>query len=108
MSHFSLGEMWVEASRDLKIRVVVPFTLETRQYPVLVCDFGSPNGLVVLEDWDESLAEFAQARGFGFSCMYAGPYDRDDIIDALQDWGWARTPSDAPDWYVDEPYSTQR
>ena len=99
--------MWLEASRDLGIRVVSPFTLEAVRYPALVCDFGSANGMVILEVWDEAQAAVAQAHGYEYSCMDAGPYDRDEIVEALQERGWAKSPSDAPSWHCEAPHHDQ-
>jgi hypothetical protein len=57
--------------------------------------------IVTTDDLDAQsrLLSVADARGFGVSAMSAhdGPYDRDVMIEVLNDWGWASS-EPAPAW----------
>lgn len=106
----SLEQMWRQASLDLGIRVVIPFQLDLgsgqmASFPVLVCDFGGDQGVVVFQDWDAALARTASDRGFGYSCMDGDEYNRDYAIEVLHDWGWARSLTEAPSWYSPPTYN---
>jgi hypothetical protein len=37
--------------------------------------------------------------GYGYSYTDAATYQRHAFIDILNDWSWARDPTNAPDWY---------
>jgi hypothetical protein len=101
----ALAQMWLQASRDLGIRVVAPFLLDLGEgkaasFPVLVRDFGGDNGIVVFEEWDAAHAGLASGKGFGYSCMKGDVYDRDYAMEVLRDWGWTRPLAEAPSWYA--------
>jgi hypothetical protein len=98
----ALAKGWLEAAKDLDLRVRAPFVLDTKagaraEFDVLVQDFGGKNGMVLMQQWDSAKAEIAKAAGFGFSCMDGGPYDRESTIEALKDWGWCGS-GPAPSW----------
>jgi len=76
-----LGQSWIEAGEDLGLRVVAPFVLttnagESHTYDAVVCDFGSRQGMLLMEKWDESKARVATAGGYGYTCMDASQYKR--------------------------------
>src|SRR6187431_251620 len=88
-----LGHQWLQAARDLRIRVTAPFTLVTAagqhiEFDALVHEFGAPNGMLLIAAWSEQKAEAASRQGYGFSCMDGGAYDRQSAIEALKDWSW--------------------
>jgi hypothetical protein len=110
-SHKRLTEAWRKASRDLGIEVEIPFTLQLKsgvkiEADVLVMNFGHVNGMFVspcdifLGHDDEIVS-----AGYGY-CEAISPtfptYDRNEFIDALNDWGWSGPPNQHPDWYVDD------
>ena len=89
-----LGQSWVEAGADLGLRVAAPFVLTTESgqtfsYDAAVYDFGSSQGMLLMEKWDETKAKAAAENGFGYSCMEAFPYERESTIEVLRDWGWS-------------------
>lgn len=97
-----LGQSWLEASADLGVRVTAPFELRTEAgesyaYEAIVHDFGSVRGMLLMEKWDETKVRVAEEHGYGYSCMDAGPYDRDSTIEVLRDWGWSSS-GVAPSW----------
>lgn len=103
---------WREPAADLGFRFVAPFTLEhageTLTYLGWLPQFSSPYGMLIITveslDEQERLMDAARARGFHYSCMSPSddPYDRDVVIDVLNDWGWASSEA-APGWYTPSP-----
>jgi len=96
-----LGNVWRKAAADLGLRVTAPFVLSTPNgeflFDVLVHDFGSERGMLLMERWSDEKAQAAKLLGYGFSCLGAGTYDRNGFIDVLQDWGWFGS-SPIPAW----------
>jgi hypothetical protein len=97
-----LGRSWLLASNDLGLRVTIPFLLTTDSgdslhYDVLVNDFGSTLGMLLMETWDEDKAKLAAENGYGYSCIDCAPYDRESTIEVLRDWGWSGSAM-APAW----------
>jgi hypothetical protein len=101
----ALARAWLKAADDLQIEVVAPFRLESGfQFVALVRFFGAPNGMLVLDSWDEERAAAAENFGFGFSCMdspFYETYDRERFIEVLTDWTWTGDPEHRPDWYTE-------
>jgi len=97
----ALGKVWHQAGADLGLRVTAPFVLSTPNgeflFDVLVHDFGSEQGMLLMESWSDEKAQAARLLGYGFSCLGAGAYDRSGFINVLQDWGWSGS-STAPAW----------
>jgi hypothetical protein len=97
-----LASAWRRAADDLGIEVVVPYRLDERfVFVALVRNFGSPNGMLVLAEWDEKSAAAAEQQGFGFSCMdspFYEKYDRQLFVDVLSDWTWTGDPEQTPAW----------
>ena len=108
---------WLEASRDLGIRVVAPFVLTVneseREYVALVRDFGRPKGILVavslcapgsrgrIESFAATVMSFAASAGYGCSILNAASYstyERQHFIDTLFDWGYAGPPDARPSW----------
>jgi len=97
-----LGRVWVQAGADLGFRVSAPFALTTDagrvlHYDAAVHDFGSKNGMLLMESWSKEKGDAAAHSGFGYSCMGAGAYDRQSTIEVLQDWGWSGS-GPPPEW----------
>jgi hypothetical protein len=103
---------WREASRDLSIEFISPFTLkdgdDTLSYVGLVPRVGSKRGtaIIIENDLDRQarLCRVAEAHGYGVSCH--GPdgseYDRDVFIEVLNDWEWV-VDQPPPPWYSGPP-----
>jgi hypothetical protein len=99
---------WREAAQDLGFRFVAPFTLEdqgqTLSYLGWLPQFGSDHGMLIVTtddlDAQNRLLFVADARGFGVSAMSteSNPYDRNGVIEVLNDWGWTSS-EPAPAWY---------
>jgi hypothetical protein len=105
-------ERWRKASRDLGFRFEAPFTLRDSStsltYLGWLPQFSGPSGMLIITadslDEQQRLMDAARARGFHYSCMSPSddPYDREVIIDVLNDWGWASS-EPAPAWYTPSP-----
>jgi hypothetical protein len=67
-------------------------------FDALVHDFGADHGMVLMEKWDAAKAEAASAQGYGYSCISAGPYSRENMIEILRDWTWSRGDDSKPIW----------
>jgi hypothetical protein len=101
----ALATAWLKAADDLQIEVVAPFQIGSRfEFVALVRFFGAPNGMLVLDSWDEERAAAAERSGFGFSCMdspFYQTYDRARFVEVLTDWTWTGDPVRRPDWYTE-------
>ena len=106
-------QAWLEAAKDLGIRVVAPFSLEITPgeatvYEAHVLDFGGPKGAVVgiLED-DPPWKDIRKTYGYYGSNL--GPqyrqYKRQLFIDTLNDWRWFGALQEQPSWYTGKPWS---
>ena len=69
--------------------------------------FGAKAGMLVLTEYDSAQCEVASTCGFGYSCISESdePYERQDFIDLLNDWGWSVSDQAAPVWYSGAPCS---
>jgi hypothetical protein len=99
---------WEQAAADLGFRFLAPYTLESEgkriEYFGHLPDFGSKRGmLVIVGSYTADQLEAAEKQGFGYSCLSAdnSPYDRDQFIEMLKDWGWSSTERSAPEWVGD-------
>ena len=106
-----LAAKWRRVAHDLGLDVVTPFELALAsgaraRVPVLIHGFGGPRGMLIVDEYRESLAngwaeEVVQA-GYGFSVMSdpgsAEEYDRAVTIEVLADWGWYGPESEKPGW----------
>ena len=103
---------WRQAGEDLGIRVTAPAELRGPAgapflREVLVRDFGSPAGLVVVSQRTERrLRSTLRALGERLSLCIAEArhpraYSRAAFISELEDWGWFGKPGGQPDWYVE-------
>jgi hypothetical protein len=104
-----LVAIWREASRDLGLRLEAPFTLllvsgATVVARLLVRDFGAVNGMLILTDHSHvrSNADDVVAAGFGYSTLSEPApdeqYDRESVVEMLQDWGWSGPEDRRPSW----------
>lgn len=111
-----LVENWLAAAEDLGIRVTAPVELrDTAGAPfhceVLVHDFASPNGGVVVSRTTERRVR-QQIRSLGDGIWVCITSDRavnsqKHIVDELLDWGWFGAPGEEPGWYAERmPRST--
>jgi|GEM_PF-1257136 hypothetical protein len=102
-------QKWREASQDLCFQFISPFTLPDSDYTLayvgLLPEFGSSRGTLIIDYDDSQYKKFirvASERGYGYSYMSMSyePYNREVIIDVLNDWGWCGSPDSKPSWYT--------
>jgi hypothetical protein len=107
----AISQAWLEAAKDLGIRVVAPFKVqgtepETATYEAHILDFGGPRGTVagVLDD---QLHDCRVTHGFYCTNLSASyrQYNRQHFIDTLNDWGWFGPLELRPLWYTGKPWS---
>jgi hypothetical protein len=107
----AISQAWLEAAKDLGIRVTGPFTVQTGggkvvTYEAYVPDFGGPKGSVtgVLND---KLRDCRATQDY--YCSNLSPsyrrYNRQLFIDTLNDWGWFGPTALRPAWYTGKPWS---
>ncbi|GHT35576.1 hypothetical protein FACS189434_13600 [Bacteroidia bacterium] len=87
---------WLRVSRELGFKIVTPylFTLNgvEQEAFAFLPEYGSPNGIIIdlmIEPYyetNEDVKVFAKIKACFWSFIGTG-YDRDLIIDALEDWG---------------------
>jgi hypothetical protein len=102
-----ISAAWLNASADLGIRVVAPFSImvstgESLLYEAHIVDFGGPKGMVVgLPDRDY-IGDIRGNLGYGSSDLFAAyrQYDRKLFIDTLNDWRWFGREDEKPSWYT--------
>jgi hypothetical protein len=104
-----MAQAWLDASGDLRIRVVHPFKFvaasghEAETVGVYLPDFGCPQGTVLLCRFDpEELSELLETTEYfssGLNPRYYEPYRRKRFVHTLSDWGWYGPPDAVPDWY---------
>jgi hypothetical protein len=104
-----ISHAWTEASADLGIRVVAPFTLtvegeDTFLYEAHILDFGAPKGTVVRSQTNDSGKN--RSSGYFYSTLYPSyrKYSRQLFIDTLNDWGWFGPKDREPPWYTGKPW----
>lgn len=105
-------EAWRKAEVDLGIKIQSPFVLEEFSSDVfasvLIKDFGSKKGTVILTT--DSMENFNVPEKYGFYCSALHPssykkYDRESFIETLNDWGFYGDDSNKPDWYTGESWT---
>jgi len=107
MSFEKVIHAWRQAADDLQIKIQVPFILitadnRTVKYDLLIENFGSKLGTLILSMDD--MTEFNTAKKLGYYCSALNPdsyskYDRANFIDTLNDWGFYGETSNKPNWY---------
>ncbi len=105
-----IQKAWQRAAKDLGIEVEIPFSLggESWDAELLVKEFGSPKGTVVLARSSENLKakfEVAKRMGFFVSAVATNSYDRESFVDTLNDWGYFGDPDSVPHWYSRKPWT---
>lgn len=106
------AQAWIDASHDLGIEFVHPFTFTTkggRKFTTtggLVSHFGSPTGTLVITRYDSvEVSEASEDTDFcltGLNPNSYEPYHRDTYIETLNEWGWFGPNDKKPLWFADE------
>ena len=106
-----ISHAWLEAAKDLEIRVTAPFTIDVEEdephiYEAHVKDFGGSKGTVV-GVVDDRLDDCRAAQGYYSSNLTPSyrSYQRQHFIDTLNDWGWFGPQELRPDWYTGKSWS---
>lgn len=99
---------WKRVAKDLGIEIVTPFEMTFPNgsritVSALVKNFGAKRGMLVDEDWNvlKPHADLMVECGYGYSAMSGGPadqYERSEIIEVLEDWGWSGAADKKPAW----------
>jgi hypothetical protein len=107
----TISAAWLEAARDLGIRVVAPFTMHVSEdekvtYEAHLLDFGGPKGMVV-GVLDDKLQDCRSTQGYYCSNLATSYrlYERKHFIDTLNDWGWYGPMELRPSWYTGASWS---
>lgn len=106
----AISQAWLDAAKDLGIRVAAPFTVQADEEPVTyeahVVDFGGPKGTVV-GVLEEKLDDCRATQGFYRSNLSPScrSYERQHFIFTLNDWGWYGPEGLRPAWYTGESWS---
>jgi hypothetical protein len=99
---------WRRAALEFGISATIPYVMETPSGNVectaYLPDFGGPNGMVVFARFEvlttaepKQFWKIAEARGLYASHMRVSPeYNRDQFVDALNDWGYFGNTDRAP------------
>jgi hypothetical protein len=107
----AISQAWLEAAKDLGIRVTAPFTVqvaadEPNTYEAHVLDFGGTKGTVV-GGLDDKLRDCRATQGY--YCSNLAPsyrcYKKQHFIDTLNDWGWFGPTELRPAWSTGESWS---
>jgi len=102
-------QVWQEAANDLKLEIIVNFSLNLSSgYQIntdlLLLNFGDKQGMLIVRDygkvklWLDEINE----QNYGFSVLSNSTknetYIRSDFIELLKDWEWTGQDSKKPDW----------
>jgi hypothetical protein len=105
---------WLEAARDLEIRVTAPFNIvtesgEVETYEALISDFGGAKGTLIgkIVGYDADPTESRSKAGYFASNLSESyrKYDREFFIATLDDWQWFGEAERRPTWYTGKPWS---
>ncbi|WP_445428663.1 hypothetical protein [Alishewanella sp. HL-SH05] len=101
-------QSWLDAAEDLEILFISPYIFigsDGQEYQItgLLPQFGGPNGTLITsrKDSEEACFETSKLKGFqgtGLNPSYYDKYDREHVIETLQDWGW-NSKEPKPTWY---------
>lgn len=109
-----MAQAWLDAADDLGIRVEHPFQFNSTSgmvattYGVYLPDFGSPSGALITCRFDSEEVQTAAGDTEYFESAlnphHYEPYNRQEFIDTLNDWGWFGSPADVPRWFTGSPW----
>jgi hypothetical protein len=104
------AKAWINASKDLGIIYIHPFTFKTKDGNQvettggLLPDFGGPNGTLLQTRFDSDDVYEAEENSAidyyssGLNPHSYEPYNRELYIETLIDWGWFGK-ANPPSWY---------
>jgi hypothetical protein len=110
-----LIKAWVKASKDLGVLIETPFLLkidnEEIKYDLLIKNFGSASGTLILTIDD--MIYFNKAEKQGFYCSALNPfhyekYNKNIFIETLNDWGFFGKEEFKPAWYDGYVYDHEK
>jgi hypothetical protein len=101
---------WVEAAKDLKIRIVHPFKFksacgeEFETQGVYLPDFGSTTGTLLTCRFDsDEVMDLSEETSYYQAALNPHcyePYNREVYVAALNDWGWFGNENEIPYWFA--------
>ena len=104
-----MAQAWLDAAKDLGIRVQHPFMFTTKQGVTATCrgvflpDFGGPKGALLTCRFDsDKTLDLTDDTDYFMSWLNPHnyePYRREKYIDTLNDWGWFGDPAKVPSWF---------
>jgi len=107
--------VWEQAEKDLEINVTAPFILELKDgrsliYIARILDFGSRKGTLVFDIEEKS--ELFVGKEYGYYCSalnmeYYKSYNRKELIETLEDWGYFGEEKNRPNWYSGKYYKVE-
>lgn len=105
--NLELVKAWQFAGAALNVTVLAPYQITLRDQRVVdveafLPDFGSPNGIVLVELEDEARTSLI-ATSLTYYSMVSSAYEAfeaQQFIATLNDWGWFGPPDKAPPWYT--------
>jgi hypothetical protein len=104
-----MASAWLDAARDLCIRIQHPFTFtadgtNTTTLGVYLPDFGSTSGALLTCRFDgDDVYVAAEKTGYFRSALnplHYEPYTRERFVETLNDWGWFGPAEDIPPWFT--------
>jgi hypothetical protein len=107
-------DAWLEAAKDLDIRVTAPFSIATESggvetYEALIHDFGRPKGTLTgkIAGYRGDPTETRSKTGYFASNLSDSyrKYDREFFIATLNDWQWFGERERQPSWYTGKSWS---
>jgi hypothetical protein len=103
------AQAWIEASRDLGIRYIHPFTFTTKSGLSFTTtggwlpDFGGPQGTLLRTRFDpesmDGTDDDTDYYSSGLNPAHYEPYCRERYIEMLNDWGWFGEGA-PPSWFT--------
>jgi hypothetical protein len=104
---------WRKAAKDLELKIQSPFLLtlddgQVYEYGLLIEDFGSDLGTLVLTTFETMDDDEPEKYGFHSSALnpsYYSKYDRNEFIDTLNEWGYYGDTKSTPKWYSGHSYN---
>ena len=101
-----LIEAWKIASLDLGLDIISPLKMNTENgkviYPILVKNFGGKKGTIIARHALFMDYPMPKHKDYYFSAVNTdsySKYNREKIIETLEDWGYYGDKNNKPEWY---------
>lgn len=102
-----MAKAWQKASEELGFRFISPYELKNEDLTCWVAgwipDFGGDKGTIICgRACHDDALDIADSLGYytsGLNPRYYERYNRERIIETLNDWGWKNKENSPPNWY---------